>query len=301
MRATNWYTTSLVAAAFVLGALAAGSGTLRGAWEPIARFVSLQDPPKPASANVLSEHEIAVLSDMTPQSQAELLLERAINHYAGANDQIAARVSGWRGRITLNERLNNLFVTAINSDDLTVRAAGIEIDIAARNLSKDAATIDRLEPLARFGEQGPRVNAIWDLALLGNRGVEPDHVARILLLSIRDENVNIRYWTVEGLAYLASDESIGPLLDVFHDDPSPMIRERAACGLAQSGMFSAAQRRTAVPRLLDFAEDGGLDPQTRTWVFQALRDITGQSLPHDAAAWRTWHREGLKKAEREIP
>ena len=78
--------------------------------------------------------------------------------------------------------------------------------------------------------------------------------AEILLGSIHDENVNIRYWAVEGLAYLATDAAIAPLLDVFHDDPSPMIRERAACGLAQSGMFSAAQRLTAVPRLLDFAE-----------------------------------------------
>jgi hypothetical protein len=24
-------------------------------------------------------------------------------------------------------------------------------------------------------------------------------------------------------------------------------------------------------------------------VFQALRDITGQTLPHDASAWRTWY------------
>jgi HEAT repeat protein len=298
MRTPSWFTTTLVAAAFVLGMLAAGSGTLRGAWEPIARFVSLQDAPKPASANVLSEHEIDALSDMAPQSQAELLLERAINHYAGANEQIAVRVDGWRGRIKLDDRLNNLFVTAINSDDLTVRAAGIEIDIAARNLIKDRATIDRLEPTARYGEQGPRVNALWDLALLGNRGLEPDHVAQLLLLSLTDENVNIRYWAVEGLAYLAADSAIGPLLDVFHDDPSPMIRERAACGLAQSGMFSAAQRRTAVPRLIDFAEDGGLDPQTRNWVFQALRDITGQSLPHDAAAWRQWYRDAFKNAER---
>jgi hypothetical protein len=78
------------------------------------------------------------------------------------------------------------------------------------------------------------------------------------------------------------------LLDVFHDDPSPMIRERAACGLAQSGMLSATQRRTAVPRLLDFADDGSLDPQTHSWVFQALRDITGKTLPHDAQAWRRY-------------
>ena len=51
-----------------------------------------------SSASVLSEHEIEVLDSMSPQSQAELLLERSINHFRGANDQIAARVDGWRGK-----------------------------------------------------------------------------------------------------------------------------------------------------------------------------------------------------------
>ena len=55
-------------------------------------------------------------------------------------------------------------------------------------------------------------------------------------------------------------------------------------------MFTAAQRRTAVPHLLDFAIDGALDADTRTWVFQALRDITGQSLPHDGERWREWYK-----------
>ena len=68
-----------------------------------------------------------------------------------------------------------------------------------------------------------------------------------------------------------------------------MIRERAACGLAQSGMLSREQRLRAVPRLLDYAGDFALDDQTRGWVFQALRDITGQSLPRDPSAWREWY------------
>jgi hypothetical protein len=296
MRTINWRTATLVLAAVLVGSIAAGSGTLRAALEPIARFVSLQDPPRPASANVLSEHEIAALNGIPPQSQAELLLERSINHYSGANQQIAARVDKWRGRITLDGRLHDLFVTAINSDDLTVRVAGIEIDIAGRNLTKDASTVDRLEPVARFSEeQGPRANALWDLALVGNRGVDSDRVLEILLSGIHDDNVNIRYWAVEGLAYLATDAAVPHLLDIFHDDSSPLIRERAACGLAQSGMFSAEQRRTAVPRLLDFAQDGGLDADTHTWVFQALRDITGQTLPHDAAAWRQWYAASGKR------
>jgi hypothetical protein len=242
-----------------------------------------------ASASVLSEHEMDVLDAMTPQQQAELLLERSINHYRGANAQIEARVDAWRGKITLNERLNNLFLTGINSDDLTVRAAALEVDIAARNLEKNSATVDRLEPMAREGAQGPRANALWDLGLLGNRGVEPERIAQILLSSIHDENVNVRYWAVEGLAYLATDETILPLLEIFRGDASPMIRERAACGLAQSGMLSQKQRRTAVPKLLDFADEFSLDSEMRLWVFQALRDITGQSLPHDPVAWRRWY------------
>lgn len=280
----------LATMAFGLGGIAAGSESLSAAWEPVARMIGLGQPPVPASANVLSEHEIERLDDLPPQAQATLLLERSINHYRGANEQIAARVGGWRGAVVLDDPLNQLFMTALNSDDLTVRVAGIEVNLAARNVSKEVSTVDRLEPAARAGEQGPRVNAMWNLALIGNRGVAPERIFDIVSVGVHDSNENIRYWAVEGLAYLASDASIEPLLEVFHDDPSPAIRERAACGLAQSGMFSAAQRRTAVPRLIEFAGDGALDETTRSWVFQALRDITGVSLPHDATAWRSWYK-----------
>lgn len=201
------------------------------------------------------------------------------------------RLPAWRGQLEPGGQFEHLFRMAINSDDLRVRAAAIEIDIVVRKLEKNTETIDRLEPMARSGEQGPRANALWDLGLIGGRGVEQARVASIILASVHDENVNVRYWAVEGLAYLATDEVIEPLREIFHDDPSPMIRERAACSLAQSGMLNREQRMSAVPRLLDFAGDGALDEQTRSWVFQALRDITGESRPPDAAAWRTWYRD----------
>src|SRR2546422_8487227 len=95
------------AVGILMGTLAVGSGAAQAAWERITHFWSLQGEPERASANVLSEHEIEVLDRMSPQSQAELLLERSISHYRGANDQIAARVDGWRGAIELNDRLNN--------------------------------------------------------------------------------------------------------------------------------------------------------------------------------------------------
>jgi HEAT repeat protein len=269
--------------------LLAGTGTARAAWDQISRVLSLQGKPEPASANVLSEHHLEALDAMPAQAQAEFLLERSLNHYEGANAQIEARLERWRGKIETSDRFENLFRMAINSDDLRVRAAAIEIDILARKLEKNAEAVDRLESAARTGAQGSRANALWDLGLIGGRGVEPERVAHILLASLRDDNVNVRYWAVEGLAYLATDEVVDPLLEVFHGDPSPMIRERAACSLAQSGMLTRGQRMAAVPRLLDFANDLSLDDQTRGWVFQALRDITGESLPRDASAWRTWY------------
>ena len=270
-------------------AIVASTGTARAAWDEISRVLGLQGPPEPASANVLSEHHREALDGMPPQAQAEFLLERSLNHYDGANREIEARLQQWRGRIEPGDRFESLFRMAINSDDLRVRAAAVEIDILARKLEKNIETVDRLEPIARTGAQGPRANALWDLGLVGGRGVEPARVAGIILASAHDDNVNIRYWAVEGLAYLATDEVIDPLLDIFHDDPSPMIRERAACSLAQSGMLNRERRLRAVPRLLDFAGDPALDEQTRGWVFQALRDITGQNLPRDAAAWRKWY------------
>ena len=286
---SNRVTTAMVGVG-VVAIVGLMSGNARAAWQEFTVAVlGLQGPPAPASANVLSEHHLEMLATMAPQAQAEFLLERSMNHYEGANREIERRLPGWQGKIEASDRFENLFRMAINSDDLRVRVAAVEIDIITRHLEKNTETVDRLEPVARTGAQGPRANALWDLGLIGGRGVEPARIAQIVLASARDENVNVRYWAVEGLAYLATDEVIDPLLQIFHDDPSPMIRERAACSLAQSGMLTRDQRMKAVPRLLDFSNDFSLDDQTRGWVFQALRDITGQNLPRDPSAWRSWY------------
>lgn len=266
----------------------AASGSARAAGDQVERERP-QGTRAPASANVLSEHHLEELNRMSAQAQAEFLLERSLNHYDGANREIERRVRSWRGQIEPSDRFESLFRMAINSDDLRVRAAAVEIDIVARKLERSAETVDRLEPIALGGAQGPRANALWDLGLVGGRGVEQARIARILVASMHDDNMNIRYWAVEGLAYLATDDVIDPLLDIFRDDSSPVIRERAACDLSQSGMLTRDQRMKAVPRLLDDIADLTMDEQTRGWAFQALRDITGQTLPRDPSAWRQWY------------
>ncbi len=284
-----------VVAAVVAGVLmavlfaASNQKVARATWNQIAQFLTLQGKPQPASPAVLSEHELELLDRQEGQQQVELLLERAVNHYEGANDQIAARLDRWQGKLKLTSQLNSLVTTALNSNDLRVRAAGIEVDLVAMNVAKTSASIDEYAAQAESGAQSQRVWALWILGLLGNRGVEPERVSQILVGQLRDSNPEIRHWAVEGLAYLGTNDTIAPLLQVFHDDPSPMVRERAACSLSQSGMLNQEQRRSVVPQLLNYAEDASLDAQTHTWVYQALRDITGQNLPNEPAAWRNWY------------
>lgn len=266
----------------------ASSEKAKAAWEQIQDMLSLHGKPEPASPAVLSGHEIENLSRSSPQKQAELLLERAVNHYEGANDQIAERVGSWRGKIKLTSRLNALTTAAINSNDLRVRAAALEIDLAAYGLEKTPASVDQLIEQSNSNNHATRIWALWALGLMANRGVETDRATRYLISQLNDSDIEVRHWAVEGLAYAGSDETIAPLLKTMHDDPSQMVRERAACSLAQSGMLKQEQRMTVVPQLLDFADDASLDTATRAFTFHALRDITGQSLPDDAGAWRNW-------------
>lgn len=260
---------------------------IRAAWAEFERIIQLKSAPLPASPARISEHETEELENMQPQQQAQRLLERAVNHYGGAIELIAGRVGGWYGQINLDPQLNGLITTALNSNDLRVRAAAIEIDLAAYNLPKSPETALGLIERAQSDSDG-RPWALWMLGALGNRGVETERIQNFLLDHLKDPDENTRYWAVEGMALLGTDATISPLLDVFHNDASMKVRERAACSLAQSGMLTKDQRMTAVSEFLRFTDDAALDPTTRSWAFQALRDITGQSLGNDPAAWRSW-------------
>jgi hypothetical protein len=227
------------------------------------------------------------LAPMTPQGQAELLLSEAVNHRPGALDLLAARTDGWRGNLQETPRLTQLLQAAWNSSDLQVRAASLELQLDINDIRKDSSSVSTLEErVAEDPEARPW--ALMMLAILGNRGVEPIGVLREELNYVNDPDAETRAWAVEALATLGTNEAVDPLLDALRNDPSPTVRERAACGLAEAGMFTREQRRTAVPRLLDLAEDPALDAGTRNWVFRALQDITGAGKGSDAQAWRKW-------------
>lgn len=253
-----------------------------------AMAAQIRSAPLPASAPKLSDHEIEALPSMSAQQQAQLLMERAINHYEGAIELIDKNVPSWYGQLDVEKGpLASLLNTAINANDLRVRAASLEITLAGYNLPKRPSSVDQL--LTRLeNEPDHRAWLLWILGVLGNRGVETSRLELTFLDRIHDPDQLTRTYAAIGLGLLATDNSIPVLIGIFREDPSPGVREMAACSIAQSGMFSESQRMRAVPDLLKMMDDATLDATTRSWVFQALRDITGAAISSDPAAWRAW-------------
>jgi HEAT repeat protein len=137
-----------------------------------------------------------------------------------------------------------LLDTAIDANDLRVRAASLEITLAGYNLPKSPDSVDKI--LVRLqNEPEHRAWLLWILGVLGNRGVETSRVELTYLDRIQDADEPTRAYVAVGLGLIATDNSIPALLRMFREDPSPNVRERAACSLAQSGMFTEAQRMRA--------------------------------------------------------
>jgi hypothetical protein len=269
-----------------LASVAAGPTAV---WGKVAGLFSPQGSSSVSSAK-FSDRE---LDRQRPQKQAEILLERAVSRSAGATDQIEARIDGWRDKLKWDAQLGDLTTAALNSSDQGVRVSAIEVQLAAYGLTKSRSSVDGLVRQADSSDHAQKVWALWTLGLLANRGVETERVVRVLTSHLKDSDEDARRWAVEGLALVGTTPTIVPLLEAMHNDPSAMVRERAACSLAESGMLSHEQRLAAVPQLINYSDDPTLDPQTHAWAFQSLADITKQRLRNDSAAWRSWYQTSV--------
>jgi hypothetical protein len=265
---------------------------------------SFKNSARDSSRSSLGVSPVAVspgeLDRQQPQKQAEILLEQAVTRSNGTPDQIEAqiksRVDGWRGKLTWDAQLGQLTTAALNSNDRSVRDSAVEVQLAAYGIRKEESSVDALVNQANSADHQKKIWALWNLGLLANRGVESERVVEVLSAHLKDGDRGAdkvsedeRRWAVEGLALVGTNHTIAPLLAAMHDDPSPIVRERAACSLAESGMLSHEQRLIAVPQLIEYSSDPALDAQTHGWAFQALGDITQQRLPNNTAAWRSWY------------
>jgi len=282
-RARSFGPVLAIAIGVLLAVLVVTIGSAHATWNRFAHLFG------DAASAPSAPKESRQLDRLKPQTQAETLLEQAVRHSDGAVDQISSRVDRWQGKVKWNPRIATLATAALNSSDMRVRESGIEVELAAYGLGKNAASLGYLLRTVESSDHDQKIWALWALGLMGNRGVATDRVTQVLTTHLKDSDEDSRHWAVQGLALVGGIQTIGALLRIMHDDPSPIVRQDAACSLAQSGMFTRDERLTAVPQLLSYSDDPALDAQTHTWAFQALTDITHQRLPNDSAAWRSWY------------
>jgi HEAT repeats len=266
-----------------IAVLVGNLGRAHRAWPLLENFTSAQEN-KPVSAKDLQQ-----LDRMGPQRQAETLLKLAVAQNATAPEQIESHLKQWQGKLRWDSQMASLTTAALNSNDMRVRESGVEVELAAYGLAKDSGSLESLLKTVESTDHSQKIWALWSLGLMANRGVQAEQVLQVLISHLRDSDEDSRHWAVESLALTGSDQAIEPLLKAMHDDPSALVRERAACGIAQSGLFTPEQRMTAVPQLLNYTDDPALDASTHSWAFHALNDITHQNLPNDSAAWRSWY------------
>jgi len=228
----------------------------------------------------------AMVENMPVQEQAEKSLEYAINRFGGAADYVMTNAELWKGSISNSQKLNTLVDLAVNSPLIETRMAGFEMYLAANNLEKSVTQIDDI--LKRF-EKKPEKNAnwsMWAIAAIAVRGIDRNRVFDELLYNTTDYNPKIRRWAVDGLSRFGGEEVIIPLLEIAQYDSSPIIQERAFCGLAQTGTLNLAERYSALPGLLKIAQDENTNKQTLDWVYQALREISHiYNIPNKAELW----------------
>jgi hypothetical protein len=279
-------TRSVLSIAILLAATIGLAG--QGFISNLEAFLQLSGRPAAASSAVLSEHEREEIGGMSAQDQVMRLLERTINHYSGASEEIEKRGDAWLGRIQTTPELTNLSNVAYFSNDLRVRAAALEIWRIQAGFLKSSETVDQIINAAATDPER-KYFFLSQLGILGNRGVQRQKVFETLMLYVHDPDGSIRAAAINGLALLGTEDTIAPLLEIFHSDPSHDLRERAACNLADSGMLSRELRKTAVPELIRFSQDPSLDQTTKKWVYQALREITQQQIGNDSSAWLGWY------------
>jgi hypothetical protein len=273
-----------VAVGGLLAALWVSVGSARGTRGHLSHSLAPATGPSPSLTKDPG------LDRLKPQKQAEALLELAVgNPDTAAVDQISMRVDSWRGKLKWSPQLATLTSAALNSSNLRVRESGIEVQLSAYGLGKSSSNVDLLVNDAASSAHDRKIWALWTLGAMANRGVEAERVVQVLTSHLKDSDEDSRRWAVEALALVGTTSTVEILLRTMHDDPSPLVRERAACNLAEGGLLSHEQRLAAVPLLLNYTDDPSLDAQTHIWAFQALGDITAQRLPNDSSAWRNWY------------
>jgi hypothetical protein len=226
-----------------------------------------------------------------PQQQAEELMARAVEHDSAALEAIAQRTSAWVGHIQLTDNLRQLEDKGRYSSDLRVRRSEADLELTLDGWSRTSNSVDLLMGFAK-SDPASRPRSLYFLGILAGDGVASERAHQFILDYARNNpDQTARQWATEGLRFVGTDAALDELFEIFTQDPSFAVRDRAGCNISDCGIFERKQRFRLVPHLIDVVSNSDANPQMRNWTFLALREITDENIPSDATAWRRWYND----------
>lgn len=228
----------------------------------------------------------APAGDATKQTEAETLLQKVAAGDDSAAQEVLDNSDGWQGKTQRTSTADQLLNVSLNSSNMHTRQASLQAELAMDGVERSEAGLDRLEPALKDPSQ--RAWALWMTGAMGNRGIDPMRAAIMISAYLQDRDEKTRVAAVNAFSLLGTDATIPLVLDRFFNDASPAVQERAACGLAQSGMYTHEQRMTAAAALVARLDSPNLTAQQHMWMLQALRDISGKNLGTNSSEWQQW-------------
>lgn len=185
------------------------------------------------------------------------------------------------------ERMKDL---ALNSPEFKERAAAASAVLAGYKIPENAQGLIQARELIRSPNLWCRWWGYQFLSYLDLAQVRDAFSKRDLAAGLKDPDVETRVSTVQGLSALGDADLIALLQKTFTSDASPKVRERAACCLSHTGVYSKAQRMKFVPFFIGVMKDPKMDEQTKNWSVQALNYITGLNYGRDIKQWENWEK-----------
>ncbi|HWF37509.1 MAG TPA: HEAT repeat domain-containing protein [Candidatus Acidoferrales bacterium] len=256
-----------------------------------SRAISAATAPAPRFVRTPQMRQSALeeLSKWPAQQQGEKLLARSVQHDSVALQALTQSSAHWVGTIHRTDNLEQVENAARYSSDLRVRRAEADLELIADGWTKTPQTVELLLNRAQ-SDPSYRGAALYFLGVLAGDGIDSERAHSLLVdYARKDPDASVRQWATEGLRFVGTDQALDELFDIFTHDASPSVRDRAGCNISDCGIFQRKQRLRMVPRLIDLVSDPHSSAQMRDWSFLALRGITDENLPADAAAWRQWY------------
>ena len=173
--------------------------------------------------------------------------------------------------------METLTDVARNGANLRVRAAAIELELAAMNIARTAGQVDTLLARIAAGPKDAR-SAIYTLGLWAIAASRPIGSTTSCASLTRPTIPIVRYPGLCGHRQPRHRRTVADLVAAFHHDPDSRCRiNGGGCGLAHCGMLTRAQRMLAIPGLLEMVEDKAVStprPSRSTAIARCARSPT---------------------------